>query len=256
MDFSKLSYRSFVGKLARLPLRLIPKRAVLPILQGQLRGKKWVVGAGNHSYWLGSYEMHKRQAFEREVKPGMVVFDIGANVGFYSLLAAVLTGQGGKVYAFEPSERNVKFIRQHAALNKIETIVVIEAAVAEQNGEALFDPGTSIATGHLSATGTVPVQQYSLDELIAAGEIQPPDAMKVDVEGAEYAVLKGAKSIIQDFRPLIFLDTHGRDVHEFALGFLTSHGYQFEILDGKPLPDAKELIARPPAGKFQRAEHK
>ena len=90
MDFSKLSYRSFVGKLARLPLRLIPKKAVLPILQGQLRGKKWVVGAGNHSYWLGSYEMHKRQAFEREVKPGMVVFDVGANVGFYSLLAAYL----------------------------------------------------------------------------------------------------------------------------------------------------------------------
>ena len=92
------------------------------------------------------------------------------------------------------------------------------------------------------------MKQVSLDKLFAAGEIQPPDAMKVDVEGAEYAVLKGAKRIIQDFRPLIFLDTHGRDAHESALEFLTGYGYQFEILDGKPLPQAKELIARPPAG--------
>ena len=246
MDFSKISYKSFFGRLIRLPLRLIPKRTVLPILQGQLRGKKWVVGAGEHGYWLGSYELHKRQTFERTIKPDMVVFDIGANVGFYSLLAAYLTGRDGKVYAFEPLHRNVEYIRQHAALNGLVNIEVFEAAVADQNGEALFDPGASIAMGHLSAQGTVRVRQYCLDALLAGGQIDPPDVMKIDVEGAEYAVLKGAQALIQKHLPLIFLDTHGRDAHEATIGFLRARGYQFEILDGRPLAESKELVARPP----------
>jgi len=245
MDFSKLSYRSFVGRLVRLPLRLIPKRAVFPILQGKLRGKKWVVGAGEHGYWLGSYELQKRRAFEREIGPSEVFYDIGANVGFYSLLAAHLTGPGGKVYAFEPLPRNVEYIRKHMALNQIEHAVVYEAAVAHQGGEVRFDPGASIATGHLSETGTVKVRQVSLDDLYAAGKILPPNTMKIDVEGAEYAVLRGAEYIIDAFQPLIFLDTHGRDAHELTIRFLKDHGYQFEVLDGRPLEASKELIARP-----------
>lgn len=248
MDFSKLSYRSYLGRLVRLPLRLIPKQAVLPILQGQLRGKKWVVGAGEHGYWLGSYELHKRQAFERAIKPGMVVYDIGANVGFYSLLAAHLSGKEGKVYAFEPLHRNVEFIRRHTALNRFANIEIFEAAVAEANGEALFDPGASIAMGHLSDTGSIRVRQVSLDALLAVGDLQPPDVIKIDVEGAEYEVVSGAQTMIQNHRPLIFLDTHGRDAHEKTLTFLQGFGYQFEIIDGRPLAESRELIAKPSEG--------
>lgn len=246
MDFSKINYRSFLGRLLRFPLRLIPKRAVLPILQGQLRGKKWLVGAGEHGYWLGSYEIHKRQAFENEIKPNMVVYDIGANVGFYSILAAQLTDRNGKVYAFEPLHRNIEFIQKHTALNRFSNIQVIEAAIAEQNGEAFFDPGASIAMGHLSEQGTIRVRQVSLDALLEAGEIEPPDAMKVDVEGAEHLVMIGAQELIRTYFPLIFLDTHGREAHQSTLDFLQEYGYQFEVLDGRPLADSKELIARHP----------
>lgn len=248
MDFSKISYRSFLGRLIRLPLRLIPERAVLPILQGGLRGKKWIVGAGEHGYWLGSYELRKRKAFEDEIRPNTVIYDIGANVGFYSILAAHLTGPGGKVYAFEPLGRNVNFIRRHAALNRFTHIEVFEAAVSDQDGEVFFDPGASIATGHISDTGTVRVRQLCLDHLLAAGEILPPATIKVDVEGAEYRVFMGAQKLIETHQPLIFLDTHGRDVHELTIKFLKAYGYRFEILDGRPLAESKELIARP-AGK-------
>ncbi len=245
MDFSKISYRSFIGRLVRLPLRLIPKGMVLPILQGQLRGKKWIVGSGEHGYWLGSYEIHKRRAFEQVIQPHMVVYDIGANVGFYSILASHLAGSKGKVYAFEPLKRNVEFIRRHAALNQMENIEVFEAAVSDQSGEAYFDLGVSIATGHLSETGSVKVPLLRLDDLVATGDILPADVMKVDVEGAEYDALQGAIMLIEEHRPTIFLDTHGRDVHDLTLKLLTSYGYQFEILDNRPLPAAKELIARP-----------
>lgn len=243
LNFSKINYRSFFGRLLRLPLRLIPKTMVLPILQGKLRGKKWVVGAGEHGYWLGSYELDKRLAFEREIGKGAVVYDIGANVGYYSILAAVLVGSGGTVVAFEPLPRNVHFLRRHVTLNHLGQVEVIEAAVSDQGGEAAFDLGASAAMGHIANEGELTVLMVSLDELLAEGELAPPDFIKVDVEGAEALVLSGAHQLLQDFHPTLFLDTHNREAHAATLSILTDLGYTFEVLDGKSLTETKELIA-------------
>lgn len=248
MNFSKVNYQSFLGKILRLPLRLIPKGMVLPILQGRLRGTKWVVGAGEHGYWLGSYEMGKRLAFEREIKPGSTVYDIGANVGYFSLLASILVGESGKVFAFEPLPRNVEFLRKHISINKLSNIEVIEAAVSSQSGEAFFDLGASTAMGHLSDSGGLEIQMVSLDDMVSAGEIKPPDYIKLDVEGAEYDALRGAEVVIDKFQPVLFLDTHQRSAHQNTINLLEQKKYRFEILDGKPLAETKELIARP--GKF------
>ena len=245
MNFSKINYQSILGKILRLPLRLIPKRMILPILQGRLRGKKWIVGAGEHGYWLGSYEMNKRLAFEREIQPGSVVYDVGANVGYFSLLASELTGKEGQVYSFEPLPRNIKFLMKHKSLNNLNNIEVIEAAVSFQSGEALFDLGASSAMGHLSEVGGLRVRMVSLDDLVSEGELQPPEYIKIDVEGAEYDVLRGAEKIIEKFRPTLFLDTHQRTAHQNTIQYLEEHHYNFEILDGKPLSETKELIAHP-----------
>ena len=214
-------------------------------MQGRLKGKKWVVGAGSHGYWMGSYEIHKRIAFEREVKPGMVIYDIGANVGFYSILGAQLAGPNGSVIAFEPFHRNVEYIRKHIDLNQFKNIKVMEVAVSNVNGSVFFEPGISIATGHLSKTGSLEVQSISLDKLFNDGTLPAPDVIKVDVEGAELDVFTGAQELIKNHRPLIFVDTHGRDAHEGTINFLTAKGYHFETLDGLPLANSKELIARP-----------
>ena len=245
MNFSKINYQSFLGKILRLPLRLIPKRMVLPILQGRLRGKKWVVGAGEHGYWLGSYEMNKRLAFEWEIEPSSVVYDIGANVGYFSLLASVLTGEKGKVYAFEPLPRNIEFLKKHIALNKLSNIQVFEAAVSNQSGDAFFDFGASTAMGHLSDSGGLRVRMASLDDLFSAGMLEPPDYIKLDVEGAEYDALRGAEEIIDKFQPVLFLDTHQRKAHQNTIQFLEQKHYHFEILDSKSSVETKELIARP-----------
>ena len=245
MNFSKIHYRSFLGRVLRLPLRMIPKKMVLPILQGRLGGKKWIVGAGEHGYWLGSYEMGKRKAFERIINPGAVVYDIGANVGYFSLLSAVLVGSGGFVYAFEPLPRNVEFLRKHIKLNKLNNIQVVDAAVSDHTGEAWFNLGASSAMGHLSESGEVQVRLVSLDRLLSERLLKPPDFMKIDVEGAEYDVLCGAQEMIRAHRPVLFLDTHDRKAHDLTISFLSEQGYQFEILDHKPLDETKELIARP-----------
>lgn len=245
MNFSKINYQSFLGKLIRLPLRLIPKKMVMPILQGSLRGKKWIVGSGEHGYWLGSYEYQKRLAFEKTIKRNTVVYDIGANVGYFSLLAAVLTGPQGQVAAFEPLPRNVEFLKKHIFLNCLDNIKVIEAAVSDHEGRAAFELGASTAMGHIGEVGELEVTLVSLDGMLSRGELMPPDTIKIDVEGAEFEVLQGARDLLTQYHPTLFLDTHQREAHQKAIQFLTDLNYQFEILDGKNLAETKELIARP-----------
>lgn len=245
MDFSSINYQSFIGKFLRFPLKFIPKDMILPILQGRLCGKKWIAGAGEHGYWLGSYELRKRLAFESEINPGSVVYDIGANAGYFSLLAAVLTGPTGQVYAFEPLPRNVNFLRRHIALNKLDQIEVIEAAVSDHEGEAFFDLGASTAMGHLAKSGEIKVRSVTLDEMVASGHLQPPNYIKVDVEGAEYEALSGARSLLKKYHPILFLDTHNRKAHDLTMALLKELGYSFHILDGKPLQQTKELVAYP-----------
>ena len=82
MNFSSISDRSLLGKALRAPLKFIPTELVVPILQGRLKGKKWVNGSSNHGCWLGSYELGKQLIFSATIKEGSVVFDLGANVGF------------------------------------------------------------------------------------------------------------------------------------------------------------------------------
>src|SRR5690348_9557213 len=108
-----------IGRLARAPLRLVPKKMIVPILQGPLRGKKWIAGSSNHGCWLGTYELGTQRLFCRIVKPGDVVYDIGANVGFYTLLASVCAGPSGRVYSYEPLPENIAGLRKHISINHL-----------------------------------------------------------------------------------------------------------------------------------------
>lgn len=247
MDLSKISSNQQpVGKLLRVPLKLIPKRAVFHIKQGRLKGWKWIVGSGEHGYWLGWYEIRKRRAFENAIPEGTVVFDIGANVGYYSLMAAAVSGPTGHVYAFEPLPRNVDYLRKHVALNKmVDRITVFDVAVSDKSGGAAFDLGASTSMGHLAESGEFKVKQVRLDDMVAAGEIKPPHYMKVDVEGAEFDVLNGARKLLEQHKPVIFLDTHDREAHNATVNLLIELNYEIYCLDGKPLPESKELLASP-----------
>ena len=89
MSFSAISSNSLLGAALRYPLRWIPDDLVVPVLQGPLRGKKWIVGSSSHGCWLGGYEYEKQRRFAQAINPGGVVYDIGAHVGFYMLLASV-----------------------------------------------------------------------------------------------------------------------------------------------------------------------
>lgn len=243
MNFSGVSNRTIVGKLFRLPLALIPSKTALPILQGKLKGKKWIVGSSNHGCWLGSYEYAKRCAFERAVREGAVVFDIGAHAGFYTLLASVLVGAQGRVFAFEPAPRNLCYLKEHLRINGIKNVSVIEGAVSDCDTVAQFDEGPNHSMGHLAPGGRLAVRTASLDEMMKRGELLPPDYMKIDVEGAEANVLLGAKSVLTAHRPTIFLATHGKELHSTCCELLRSLGYSVEPISGPALGQTDEVLA-------------
>lgn len=117
MNFSALPRGTLTGRIARWPLSLIPGQTVLPVLQGPVRGARWIVGSSTHGCWLGSYEQEKVRIVRASLRAGVVFFDVGAQAGYYSILAARYTMPGGRVYAFEPLPRNLAFLRRHRDLN-------------------------------------------------------------------------------------------------------------------------------------------
>jgi len=249
MDFEKISSKTFVGKLLRVPLKFIPPEMKMPIWRGRLRGKQWIVGAGRNGCWLGTYEYDKQQMFAKTVKPGSIVFDIGAQAGFYTLLASVLVGDKGRVFAFEPLPRNLFYLKEHLALNNINNVTVIEAAVSNRSGVSYFkDSGTGYQ-GSISSKGELEVNTVSLDEMISSGQIPLPDYIKMDIEGGEAKALSGAKSMLSQSHPTIFLAIHGRPIYKKCTDLLTSLDYQIEAIDWDgvgELPKNPELIAYHP----------
>lgn len=228
INFSKIPADSFIGKILRKILKVIPSNYVLPILQGGLRGKKWVIGSGVFGYWLGTYEFEKQKLFEKKVKKGDIVFDIGAQAGFYTLLAAGLVGEKGKVFAFEPVPDNILCLKKHIELNNYKNIFVREEAVSDKSGIVYFERGKSNFTGRIGENGELKINAVSLDDLISQNKLPVPNVLKIDVEGAEAAVLKGASSTIKKYRPDIFLSIHGEEKSDELINFFKNVGYNLQ----------------------------
>ena len=243
MNFSGVP-DNFLGRSLRIILKIIPPNAQVRILQGKLKGKKWIAGSSVNGCWLGSYEYEKQILFEQTIQRGKVVFDLGANVGFYTLLSSLLVGDAGKVIAFEPLPRNYKLLRKHLSINRINNVEVIEAAVSEKAGTICFDEGPHASMGKIADQGNLEVQIVGLDELFNEGKIPSPDYLKIDIEGAEFLALKGAKKLIAQKHPMIFLATHGKEVHHDCLKFMTENGYRLSSINKeKKLEETDEVLA-------------
>jgi FkbM family methyltransferase len=232
VDFS--AFQGALGRPLRWLIHRIPKTAVLPVLQGPLRGARWVSGASDAGCWLGSYDTATQDLLVRRVPRGGVVYDIGANVGFFTLLTSRLVGPAGSVYAFEPLPANLELLRRHLALNRSANVTVFAAAASDRDGHARFEGAGS--TGRLSAeengeAGDREVPTVRLDGLVARGELKPPAVVKLDVEGAELAVLQGMETLLATVRPILLVEFHGRwignvDVDTACRELLKRSGYE------------------------------
>lgn len=173
---------------------------------------------------LGLYELRKVGEIRRRLGAGGVFVDVGANQGDFALLAAGLVGPGGRVLAFEPEPGNAAAIRSNIALNGLTNVELREAALSDRVGTATLH--RSAVSGWHSLRPDLPdrdrdattVAVQALDDL----GLPRLDLLKIDVEGAEAAVIAGARDTLYRHRPVVLLDTHpqlGADVAAMAATF-------------------------------------
>jgi FkbM family methyltransferase len=253
VNFSAISNRSPAGRLLRLPLALLPKAADVRILQGPLRNRRWRASSSNHGCWLGSFEHAKQREVAAAVRPGMVCFDVGANVGYYTLLFSTLCGSGGQVAAFEPLPGNCDLIRYHLELNGCSNARVEPVAVTDFDGPAHFTPGSDNSSGHLAPDGPLVVPCTRLDTFVGRGLAPSPDILKIDVEGAEMEVIEGAAETLRRSRPMLFVAAHDDHTRRGCRSLLDALGYRVQGVGGVDPDRTYELVATHPAARLALA---
>jgi FkbM family methyltransferase len=237
----------------RAPLAAVPKRAVVRVLSGPNRGFRWCVGAADHGCWLGSYELIKQQAIWRRREAGTTVLDVGANVGYYTLLLARAVGPTGRVIAIEPDRRNVAWLRWHMRANQIHNVRTILGAVASYTGNAAFSPGASNTTGHLITHGPGKlISSYRLDDIVFGSNRDVPSIVKMDIEGGEADALLGAEDLLAARRTTWFVALHSRQQAEACIAAFRRHDYRLYSLDGNDVAGStgrklSEVVAVPNA---------
>jgi FkbM family methyltransferase len=163
----------------------------------------------------GAGEPEVQDALLRYLRPGMTFYDLGANIGFFSLLGARLVGEQGRVVAFEADPEVAARLREHVERNKFLGVTIAEKAVWSTASKVFFervDPATSPdrGLGHVAAAAsadTIEIEAVTLDDFAGIWGAEP-DFIKCDVEGAEVEVFRGAKRLLSEKRPIILCEIH------------------------------------------------
>ncbi|WP_339775768.1 FkbM family methyltransferase [uncultured Methylophaga sp.] len=251
----------FYRKLPFKPLRGLLRISYYKFLKSDIQNRTVIKNVDGISYELDltevidsaiyfnqSREPHTTNALKRLCKPGMIVIDIGANVGSHTLPLAKSVGNKGKVYAIEPVPWALDKLRKNLALNRFTNVQIHPIALSDYTDEnAEFSLRASFKTtsenpvnkdGGLSeswwnACENVSVRVDTLDNFIEKENIAHVDVIKLDVDGFEVKVLKGAERILQSFKPIILMELapswliEKGDSIEELLSYLTKCGYKF-----------------------------
>lgn len=228
------------------------ERLSAPIVSG-LRNRDFVIRAGvasglvlnsgeyNLNYLLASAEPDVSEALKMVLAPQMTFYDVGANVGLYTLVGARIVGASGSVVSFEPLEVNRKLVEHNVRVNGFSNVHCLPYAVGQHDGEGKFMLSDTHSWGMLAGQGHVPVKfageilvdVRNLDGLINKLGLRPPDVIKIDVEGGETAVFRGAREIIAKYRPTLLVELH--DTTAAVLEELGRQSYSSSLL-GSSLP--------------------
>jgi FkbM family methyltransferase len=170
--------------------------------------------------WEVNNEPELRKAFRDILQKGDTVVDVGANLGFHSLYLAQLVGSNGHIYAFEPIPSNLQLLQRNIKLNGFQDRVTIVNAALSNSEEPFIEmsiPSDGVAVAAAinkngkSDEAVVKVRNLHLDDYVMEKKLSPR-LIKIDVEGAEHEVLKGAEKTLMQYRPALIVE-----VHTFAL---------------------------------------
>ncbi|PKN94563.1 MAG: hypothetical protein CVU44_05630 [Chloroflexi bacterium HGW-Chloroflexi-6] len=224
------------------------------IAAGDLKGYKILLNLkAEKSRWLGTYEPELADAVREFVRPGMTVYDVGANIGYVSLLLAHAARPNGRIFAFEALPANVKRIHRNIDLNRIaERITLVPLAVADQGGELTFYVHESVGMGKVAGSAgrreehyqaEITVKALSLDEFVYEQGNPIPQVVKMDIEGGEVLALPGMRRILHEHHPLLLLELHGPESEKVAWETLTAAGYSLHAMEsGYPRIETPEKL--------------
>jgi len=191
----------------------------------------------------GGYEEFELSLFRASLKPGMVLMDVGANIGYYSLSAASQTQDQATIYAFEPEPGVLASLRDNIALNSFKSIKPFDRALADKRGVLRLNVDQANMGKHslVQADGgnsrQIEIQTLTMDEFVREQGISRVDLIKIDVEGAEGMVLAGARETIAKYGPVIFMEytpdwlkRAGTDTERLFADF-TALGYHIDLIE-------------------------
>jgi len=203
-------------------------------------------------YAAGVYEDALLECLASHLEMGHVFYDVGAHIGFVALVGARLVGTEGRVFAFEADPGNSSRVLEHARMNAFPQIDVIESAVwskcttlpfrragdaSSRNTGAVMKSPDSHAIGQIISIPAVTLDRF-------AEQHRAPNVIKVDVEGAESEVLKGAQKIFRDSKPVLICEIHDSIASETVSEWLVNCGYRWDwMLQGRAFP--RHLVAQP-----------
>jgi len=199
-----------------------------------------------------AYETDVLAAIEHNLAPGGTFYDVGANVGVFSFIAADRVGPQGAVCAFEPEENNLVCFRRTLQRSKLKNLALYDVAVGAADGTLTFDRRGGAFSGRLVASGdeargaTATVRVRSIDSLVRQGA-PAPSLVKIDVEGGEGDVLAGMVETLQAHGPTVLCELHffNREGVSRTLDTLAAAHYVCRDLSGKTIAPGKDLAGVP-----------
>ena len=186
---------------------------VVTIQSGPGKGLQIDLWRGSANYQSGTNELPVQTALAEQIKPGSVFYDVGANIGFFTIIGRRLVTSAGRVVAFEAVPENAQVVERNCALNGFEDVQVVAKAVSNAGGSGTLvlsshDGGAALqdSTDQAGTTETIVVELVSLDDFVAQHPALAPNLVKIDVEGAELLVLQGMAKVLAEFRPIIIFE--------------------------------------------------
>jgi len=227
--------------------------SVIEVAAGDLKGYKLQLNLkAEKSRWLGTYEPELQAALREFLRPGMTAYDVGANIGYITLMMAHNVGSQGRVFAFEALPINVERIQKNIALNKLTNVTIVSAAVLDKTARVSFYVHDSVGMGKAAGSAGRREEHYkaeinvpglSLDEYVYQQGNPAPAAVKMDIEGGEVLALPGMRRILQEHHPLLLLELHGPESEKVAWETLTAAGYTLRAMEaGYPAISSPESL--------------
>lgn len=227
-------------------------------------------------FWYGFYEKKYALTWQSFIAKDAIIVDIGANIGYYTLMAAKAASEG-KIYAFEPSSKTFHLLARNLLFNQLTNAVAIPMAISEEGGTKNLYVSKQENSG---LTGLMKTDKYdesieeitatTLDEWYEKEGLKKIDLIKIDIEGADFLALKGMSKILQTCQPVLFVEISKpllyryknttEEVYDYLLNFgykayciiaentlqYAFNGQQDELIlfipEGKKIPAAVMLI--------------